>query len=220
MNRHGQLQTSQLIERAWQRFNNDYPTEEHCIAELRRALPKSCLTCRVCGTAGVGELTARILRCPRCKTPIFLTERTIFRRARRLRPWFAAMYLLELRVPISAHRFSILSAVAYDTARSMFLKLREESSKRGKSVHQSLHFFIAECTSLNKPVRALSSGGDPQLEPNELAVFATLNIETPTNFDAICQITKLPPGRVSASLTLLELNGLIRNCGFNSYRRI
>src|SRR5262245_17779019 len=114
-----------LLAQLWHQFNLQFPSEQHCLEELyKRCFSESRVMCRVCGTQLKNpQLKDRAFKCNFCRQTSWLTSGTFFQHVRIVRPWFAAIWLMERGVIISSSRFHRLVGIAYSTAWNIFKKL-------------------------------------------------------------------------------------------------
>jgi len=111
------------LDSGWREFNRLFPTEEACVEQVRRILRER-TRCSSCAKNIVRIVYgARVFKCPFCLKKRWLTAGTFFHRTRQVRPWLAAIFLFEKRVPFNAFQFHKLSGVAYSTAFSMLKKI-------------------------------------------------------------------------------------------------
>lgn len=110
---------------AWQQFEAQFPTEEHCWRELCRRLETSGLSkCCYCGSKRLDEnYEARVRRCRSCNKNTWLTAGTFFNRMRLARPWLAAIWLLEQGVVISSLHLHELVGIAQSSALHILKKV-------------------------------------------------------------------------------------------------
>jgi hypothetical protein len=107
----------------WRKFERLFPTEETCVEELRRLLGMS-RKCSSCANNNVRYgLGARQIKCAFCLKKRWLTAGTFFHRIRKIRPWLAAIFLLENGVTFNAFQFHKMVGVAYSTAFYILKKL-------------------------------------------------------------------------------------------------
>lgn len=109
----------------WQQFNDEFPTEKHCVeALLMKTHMEQVYSCTNCGSRlKKRDLGSRMIRCSDCKRHTWLLAGTFFHHIKLARPWLAAIWLMEHGVAISACRFHKLLGIAYSTAWNIFKKL-------------------------------------------------------------------------------------------------
>src|ERR1700729_784714 len=107
-------------------FAAAFPTEESCVAELLRcAKEEDLLKCHHCGSADFENSDGgRVLNCLACGGDTWFTSGTLFDRARRLRPWLAAIWLMERGVLLSSSRLHKLIDIAQSSALTLLRKIR------------------------------------------------------------------------------------------------
>lgn len=117
--------SSSKFERVWKRFNQKFKTEEDCIEALYKILLQSNgLKCRRCENSSLRkERGSRLATCLTCNKESSITAGTFFDGIRVVRPWMAAIWLMENGVVVSANQFHKLLGVAYSTAWTMQRKI-------------------------------------------------------------------------------------------------
>jgi len=114
-----------LLKHFWDEFVELYPTEEACREGLySRAADDGSLNCRKCGKSLWQEgVSDRNVRCRNCSERNWITAGTFFEDARSIRPWFAAIWLLERGVVLSSSQLHELLDIAQSSAHNMLLKI-------------------------------------------------------------------------------------------------
>lgn len=69
------------------------------------------------------------------------------------------------------------------------------------------------------PAEALPAAGTEGLTDDQIALLRTLDPETPAQVDDLIQTTGIPARRVSSALTMLEIDGLVRQHSGKRYTR-
>jgi len=243
------VRTSEIeLAAVWARFTRKFATEADCVEELyRRALDAGAVECKKCrGSDLVWVTGTRTLRCRQCNRLSWFTADTFFRRVRLVRPWLAAIWLLEHGVSISSLRFHRLVNIAYSTAWNIFRKLAMVMARQAcagaVAVQSALFTTIFSRRSRETPARAhpraeqdeiereyaeggpLANdglGGEIVIEPlseqpgvnhgpadAESHIYQLLSNE-PIHFDALLSRCRLSAGELSATLTMLELDGRV-----------
>ncbi len=133
----------------WQQFKSQFPTDKDCVEELRRRIAGGGSACRFCKSHEmVREPGDRTSKCLVCGKVSWLTAGTFFNRVRLIRPWFAAIWLLERGVSLNASRLHKLVGVAYSSALSMLKKLAmiiQSQMPEGAMTVSSAHFAPIFC---------------------------------------------------------------------------
>lgn len=159
-----------LLNRSWQEFNRMYPSEEACVEELYRRLSKDFNKCRHCRSPDVKRpYGTRSTRCGRCHKKSWFTAGTFFNRIRSVRPWLAAIWLIERGVSICSYRLHQLVGVAYSSALTIFKKLmivvQSSMGEKGLTVPSS-YFKLLFC----KRSRETPAREHPNAEQDEIDV--------------------------------------------------
>lgn len=109
-------------------FNNQFPTDDDCLAWLRRYLYPDGIPCKSCGKiTGHSKLAnLPVYSCNRCGRHTHPMSGTIFNGSRTpLKQWFYAMFLISAtRCGISAKQLQRELGVTYKTAWRMFHQIR------------------------------------------------------------------------------------------------
>src|SRR5579883_1534268 len=113
------------LESAWQQFDAMFKTELDCIEELWKSILKDeGIRCFNCGNLRLErDYGSRQIKCSACKRRSWFTAGTLFNRARLIRPWLAAIWLLEQGIEINAFILHNLVDIAYSTAWTIMKKL-------------------------------------------------------------------------------------------------
>lgn len=107
-----------LVSSTFKRFCLAFPTEESCWDELYRLMnARGMVYCRGCLSARVViKKCRRKLRCQDCRKSYSLTAKTFFNRVRKLKAWFAAIWLTEEGAFVSSNWFASLLDIAQSSA--------------------------------------------------------------------------------------------------------
>ncbi|MBK8224300.1 MAG: hypothetical protein IPK73_25120 [Candidatus Obscuribacter sp.] len=107
-----------LVSSTFKRFCQTFPTEESCWDKLYRLMnARGMVYCRGCLSARVVvKKCRRKLRCQDCRKSYSLTAKTFFNRVRKLKAWFAAIWLTEEGAFVSSNWFASLLDIAQSSA--------------------------------------------------------------------------------------------------------
>ena len=107
-----------LVSSTFKRFCLAFPTEESCWDELYRLMnARGMVYCRGClSERVVVKKCRRKLRCQDCRKSYSLTAKTFFNRVRKLKAWFAAIWLTEEGAFVSSNWFASLLDIAQSSA--------------------------------------------------------------------------------------------------------
>lgn len=228
----------------WKKFEHLIPNEAEAVEEVYKILfDDRNAVCFHCGfKKNIRAYGYRYFKCSLCKKRTWFTSGTFFHRMKSLRPILAALWMLENRVSINAFKFHKLLGLGYSAALQTFRKVaclvssglngslelvpstefativsRRSKETRAKEhpiteIEDSKQAFYAEYSETDdtQKQKALS-------RPDSEAKIYEILTESPLNEDEICAITSLPPGGVSASLVMLQMDGLIDSLPGNRY---
>ncbi len=107
-----------LVNSSFKKFCLTFPTEDSCWDELYRLMNVGgMIYCRACSSARVVlKKCRRKFRCQDCRKSYSLTAKTFFNRVRKLRAWFAAIWLTEDGAFVSSNWFASLLDIAQSSA--------------------------------------------------------------------------------------------------------
>lgn len=213
--------------------------------ELYARFPEHLRRCRHCHSQEVIRSPGqRIGYCAMCKKHVHITAGTFFHRVRKVRPWLAAIWLLEHGVMVNAHKLSEILALAYDTARNIFCKLalvmeRHIASdaaevpgsllaavicKRSRLTPANQHpiaeeelyesFDLDAAPIENKALNAQSEQFGRTATEQDVLNLLSQN---PIGIDSLCELVVAPLGEIFSALTMLEIDGLIQRRPFDRY---
>lgn len=229
----------------WMQFNTRFPTEEDCLEEVyRRANDAGSLKCHHCRNEDIErDYGQRIFRCKSCKRQSWFTAGTFFHHMKHARAWLGAIWLMEHGQGVSSLRFQKLAGIAYSSALNIFKKLTMviESEMGEDALVVSSSFFspLIGKRSRETPARAcpmaehedierqmLNNSQDAEgaidliseLSGKEREVHDVLSAEA-VHFDDLCRRTGMAAGQLSASLMILELEGLVKRMAGDRYVR-
>ena len=122
MSNHKSLDIRERVMHEWVEFCKEFPSSEHCWNDLVSSLQASgLLLCRECGKVDLEFRDGhRIWYCPDCSIDGRVTAGTFFQRVRKLRPWYAAMWLCSRGVVVSASWFADFIGIAKSTSFNVF----------------------------------------------------------------------------------------------------
>jgi predicted transcriptional regulator len=221
-------------------FSVVFPDEESCVEEIYRRLSPQACQCKYCNSDLERAPGARSAYCRRCRNETFLTAGTVFHGAWALRPWLAAIWLLEQGITFNSNQFQLeLGGVVYSTARNILLKiaqvlesaLPEEAEAQPSSVFSALFARrstetpareppIAEELSVNESAPINQEDDTDGLDEKQQMVLATLSTETEKHIDVITNHVGLPLPEVSMAILMLEMDGWIKRVHGDQYKRV
>lgn len=106
------------------RFNQEYPDEEACLHSLFSILSAvKAVICHSCCSPDLERICGRRVICLSCGRSFSFTAGTFFARVRKLRAWFAAIWLLEEGMILSAGRLGQIIGMATSSAWSLLKKI-------------------------------------------------------------------------------------------------
>lgn len=116
------LDVRERVMHEWVEFCKEFPSSEHCWNDLISSLQAAdLLLCRECGKVDLEFRDGRrIWYCPECSIDGRVTAGTFFQRVRKLRPWYAAMWLCSRGVMVSASWFADFMGIAKSTSFNIF----------------------------------------------------------------------------------------------------
>lgn len=117
---------NRILNSFWQQFESEYKTEEDCINEIyERADTLGLVACKHCRGMELERVSgsSRLMLCVSCHKYTSFTTGTIFERVRRIRPYFAAIWLSEQGISWSSNQLHQLAAIAIATAQKIFKKI-------------------------------------------------------------------------------------------------
>lgn len=122
MSNHKSLDIRERVMHEWVEFCKEFPSSEHCWNDLVSSLQASgLLLCKECGKVELEFRDGhRIWYCPECSIDGRVTAGTFFQRVRKLRPWYAAMWLCSRGAVVSASWFADFIGIAKSTAFNVF----------------------------------------------------------------------------------------------------
>ncbi|MGD9684925.1 MAG: hypothetical protein AB7W16_27475 [Candidatus Obscuribacterales bacterium] len=229
----GFISHDQTVARAWKEFSRLYADEADCVEELFRMVVGSliCVFCK--GREFARERGSRVMLCRACGKEVWLTAGSFFHRKKLLRPWLAAIWMMEHGATINASQLKRLLNIAYSSAhfilRSLACVVEEQSGTGSELVPSSAFLQIFSRRSRETPARehpraeetVLQEQQDNQDDSESLQVDMTglpddqqkiyMHLfQGPLSVDHLCIRTGLDVGPVMAALTMLELDGLIQ----------
>ena len=241
----GSFDGKEVIARVELRLNTRYSNDEDC----NEALYKLCglLKCHYCQSTQLERVYgARTALCRSCGKNFWLTAGTFFHGMRSPRAWLAAIMLMEQRVTISALALQKLGRTAYATALAIHHKVwavansmmkedcievsssqfvpvicrrsRETPARQHPIAEQEL--IDSQCQDHPSDESSVTSpeAVDDGRSPEQMRIFENIS-EQPVSFESLRAITGIPPASISASLTMLELEGLVQRLPGDRYVR-
>ncbi|MCA9801176.1 MAG: hypothetical protein KC777_04280 [Cyanobacteria bacterium HKST-UBA02] len=186
---------------------------------------------------------SRVLLCRGCGKEVWLTAGSFFHRKKLLRPWLAAIWMMEHGVFINASQLKRLLNIAYSSAhyilRSLACVVEEQSSSASELVPSSVFLQIFARRSSETPAREHPREEERVLQEQEESHENLDNLpvdlsglpdaqqevymhlaQGPLSVDHLCARTGLDAGPVMAALTMLELDGLIQQSSGVCYERV
>lgn len=111
--------------RHWQQFATHFPDENICKAKLYEMMDKeNVLECHHCGHHKLEKNPiGRVLKCSNCNKGTWFTAGTFFHHVKLIRPWLAAIWLMERGVIFSASAFCKLAGISSSSALYILKKL-------------------------------------------------------------------------------------------------
>ncbi|MGD9683228.1 MAG: hypothetical protein AB7W16_18835 [Candidatus Obscuribacterales bacterium] len=234
----------------YEEFETRFPSEDDCVEELYCCLVDGEAVCRHCDSSATSRVPgSRVIDCLRCGRQTWFTAGTFFERIRSVRPWLLAMWILERGGALSASVLQRLSGVAYSSAHALLKKLSMVAggAMKGKSFLVSSSRFSAVFSrrSRETPARRHPIAEQEELEErldkhqdqeqdfqeelvdsrisgifgNETMICDLLK-DGPMNFDTISLKGGLDAGALSASLAMLELDGVVRRIAGDVYQYV
>jgi hypothetical protein len=222
-----------------------FPDEESCVEEIYRRLSAERRKCTYCNADLDRARGARSARCGRCRNETFLTGGTVFHGVWALRPWLAAIWLLERGITFNSHQLHLeLGGIAYSTARNILLKIAhvvqsafpvevqaqpsslfsvlftrrsKETPAREPPIAEELS--ISEQGSTEQTEESLPDACEELDEPQQ-RLLALLNTEEKKHIDTLSNDLNLPVEQVSVALVILELDGLVKRATGERYMRV
>jgi hypothetical protein len=223
----------------WMQFNIEFPTEEACLQALSaRIHPDGMIKCHHCRLTSLPEnFHSRALVCRMCKRRCWLTAGTFFQRIRYARPWLAAIWLMEHGLSLSSSKFHKLLGIAYSTALSIFKKLTiviqgqvgqearcvpssvfaDSFGKRSRETparshplgeQQAIEEQLSKVSPFEEPDEPSKKATTYPLKEHQKRVYELLSAQ-PQQFDILCRLSESSAGELSATLMMLELEGLV-----------
>lgn len=221
----------------FEEFEERFPSEDDCVEGLYSCLIDGDAVCRHCDSSATSRAPgSRVIDCLCCGKRTWFTAGTFFERIRSVRPWLLAMWILERGGALSAAVLKRLSGMAYSSAYVLLKKLSmvASSSMAGKSIFVSSSRFRAVFArrSRETPARRHPIAEQEEIEGrqeqdvsqeeerspdsrvsvifgNEMMICGLLK-GGPMNFDSLAMKSGLDAGKLSASLAMLELDGVVR----------
>ncbi len=149
-------------------FNNNFKTEDECLAEIYRAAKEAgLLRCRYCRKAHARRISgSRWLKCSNCKILTSLTARTLFHGIRLARPWLVAIWFMEHGVVLSSVQLHKLAGIAQSSALNILRKITtaiRENMKNSVEAPSELFYEVLCRRSRETPARK-----HPQAEQDEV----------------------------------------------------
>lgn len=121
----------QLLNWYWREFDSRFPTERDCAHELLRRMDPRRIRCGHCQSVEFdSEYGDRELTCRHCRRKFSFTAGTLFHGVRRIRPWLAAIWLMERGIAFNANQLHKLLDISYSTASDIFKRLPPLSIRR------------------------------------------------------------------------------------------
>ncbi|MFN8655330.1 MAG: hypothetical protein U0105_03235 [Candidatus Obscuribacterales bacterium] len=227
-------------------FNRRFPTNFHCVIELRRrATGEQDLVCQ-CGSGNIKIKDDRKAECLECGEQFWLLADTFFHGIRRPRAYLLLIEMFAEGVFINTSQFQKEAQVAYSTALGIFKKLTmviAGSMTDGAEVPS--HLFSpgfckrSKVTPAGEHPRNEERVATPHLNPNlsvrqvdflipnpvtdesdlSDADLEVLNVLTtdPIQFDALFERTEMSVSTLLSSLTVLELSGFVLRLSADRY---
>jgi DNA-binding MarR family transcriptional regulator len=222
-----------------------FPDEESCVEEIYRRLSAQRRKCKYCNADLERAPGTRSAKCGRCRNETFLTAGTVFHGVWALRPWLAAIWLLERGISFNSHQLHLeLQGIAYSTARNILLKIAQvvESAFPAEVQAQPSSLFsvlfarrsketpareppiaeessITEQRSTEQEDQSLPSAYEELDEPQQ-TLLVLLNAKEEKHIDALSNELNLPVEQVSAALVMLELDGFVKRVAGDRYVRL
>lgn len=239
----GYSKRNQAVFLAWQEFSRCYADEIDCVEDIYRIVGGS-LICLFCdGRDFARERGSRVMLCRACGRKSWLTAGSFFHRKKLLRPWLAAIWMMEHGVFINASQLKQLLGIAYSSAhyilRSLACVVEEQSSTTYELVPSALFLDTFSRRSTETPARehpraeekvlqeqqeAEEDSDDSQMDvsglPEDQREIYMHLAQGPRSVDYLCSRTGLNTGPAVAALTMLELDGLIQRSSGAYYKRV
>ncbi|MBX9687730.1 MAG: hypothetical protein K2X27_13575 [Candidatus Obscuribacterales bacterium] len=116
----------QAIIKSWIKFEAEYPSEFACCSYLHEVLLREgLLKCDSCFKSDFNRQRAlRTLSCKNCGKKQWLTAKTIFRGAKTVRPWLAALWLMSEGLALSSTGLERLTGIKQSSALNILRKIR------------------------------------------------------------------------------------------------
>jgi hypothetical protein len=194
------MRDKRKIEIVWANFRKRFSTEAECERAVINALLTRQRFCKHCPQTLLRYAGGRLLWCPTCGRRDNVTARTMFHGTRNFEVWLAAVFFITSDCTVSAHRLAMLCSVSTKTTRGVLRKLAA-IRKRAITTKEQLAFLVPDS----------ENTGDVQdnervpADENQVAVLNALRLGK--SFDAICDMTGLSAGEVSAATVMLQLDG-------------
>lgn len=239
----GFLERNQAVARAWREFSRCYADEVECVEKIFRIVDGSVICVFCDGRDFARERGSRVLHCRACGREVWLTAGSFFHRKKLLRPWLAAIWMMEHGVIINALQLKQLLNIAYSSAhyilRSLACVVEEQSSNTSDIVPSYLFLDTFSRRSSETPAREHPRAEEKALQEQqeERANFDNSQMDVsglpddqqeiymnlaqgPRSVDYLCSRTGLDIGPALAALTMLELDGLIQLSSGVCYQRV
>lgn len=232
----------------WRQFYKEFPTEKDCLEEIyRRAKDVELLRCHYCGSKEIArECGKRVYTCQRCGKESWFTAGTFFHHMKIPRAWLGAIWLMEHGQSINSSKFHKLVGIAYSSALKIFKKLTMVigSEMGGEAVEVKSQQFcpifgkrsretparvhpVAEQQEIEKEEEEEENTGSQdrqeavnlgKVSGKEKEVYGVLT-DKPVHVDDLCRRMEKGAGELSASLMILELEGLAKRLAGDRYIR-
>lgn len=150
-------------------YFSQFPTDEHCWAELFRMSSPDQKMCSDCGSENLSLVDdGRQIKCHDCDGEKRLTAGTFFHRVRAIRAWFGAIWLMERGAIFSANWLHKTFDIAYSTAwmihKKLSMVLLQSIPKNVSELHSSLFAALFGRRSRETPAREHPSAEQSELE--------------------------------------------------------
>ncbi|HEY9786779.1 MAG TPA: hypothetical protein V6D17_15360, partial [Candidatus Obscuribacterales bacterium] len=106
-------------------FEKAFPTDLECAIDMhRRGIDSGALKCRHCGSKETKlQNEGRVMKCDLCLKPTWIFADSVFHGARKLRAWYAVIWLMDKGQQLNSHQLSERFGIAYDSAWHIMQKL-------------------------------------------------------------------------------------------------